>query len=123
MAIQLERENLQLLFCECCPNDCQGLTREEKLGCVASGAFVDEYYSSKAGLALVREGKAEMVRWIIEHNQNAPLSSTRDWLVSYADQRELWKQGLLPESSQDHMFSSGRGVDGAGPVSDEKKVD
>ena len=37
----MDRAKIQLLYCEWCPQDCQGLTREEEGGCVASGGFVD----------------------------------------------------------------------------------
>ena len=36
------REGMQLLYCKWCPQDCQGLTKEEKLGCLASGGYVDD---------------------------------------------------------------------------------
>lgn len=35
------RKVIQELYCKWCPHDCQ-LTEEDKLGCVASGGFVDE---------------------------------------------------------------------------------
>lgn len=33
---------LQDLYCKWCPLDCEGLTNEERHGCLASGGFVDD---------------------------------------------------------------------------------
>ena len=34
--------DMALLFCKWCPHDCREFTREEKIGCLAAGGFVDE---------------------------------------------------------------------------------
>ena len=36
------KKEIQLLYCKWCPNDCEDLTEEEQLGCLASSGFVDE---------------------------------------------------------------------------------
>ena len=36
------REGTQLLYCKWCPDDCRDLTKEERLGCLASGGFIDD---------------------------------------------------------------------------------
>jgi hypothetical protein len=36
---------IQKLYCKWCPKDCQNLTIEEKLGCLASGGFAEELKS------------------------------------------------------------------------------
>lgn len=40
---------LQDLYCKWCPHDCQGLTDEERHGCLASGGFADDYFNSFQG--------------------------------------------------------------------------
>lgn len=36
-------EELTLLYCKWCPKDCQELTKEERIGCLAAGGFVDDF--------------------------------------------------------------------------------
>ena len=36
-------EELTLLYCKWCPKDCKGLTKAERIGCLAAGGFVDDF--------------------------------------------------------------------------------
>ena len=47
------KEEVALLYCKWCPKDCQGLTREERIGCLAAGGFADEQFESIKELAVV----------------------------------------------------------------------
>ena len=50
-----ELEKIALLYCKWCPKDCQDLTTEERVSCLAVGGFVDDIW--KLGYRLIPELK------------------------------------------------------------------
>lgn len=37
-----EKDGLALLFCKWCPKDCQNLSQEERIGCLAASGFAED---------------------------------------------------------------------------------
>lgn len=50
-------EKIVILYCKWCPNNCKGLTNEERKGCLASGGFADDV------LPIIEQSHPEVKGW------------------------------------------------------------
>ena len=94
--------DLQKLFCVWCPQDCQGLTEEERKGCLASGGFIDTYKAKWLSKCGDRERIAELEHiqwqsWAKARNPEHPLVnvSYSELTEAQKDQDRIWADKVI----------------------------
>lgn len=103
-------EEITLLYCKWCPKDCKGLTKEERIGCLAAGGFVDDFlalgHSSPGGgkdkvEEARREERERICNWLSRRffcwQEEAPVEDC----PTVKNCAQCWREALKPSVKEE----------------------
>jgi len=85
----MEAKEMQLLYCKWCPDDCQ-LIEEDKLGCLASSGFADEFMKPDQDQL---RGKVEDILAVLTIDIRLRKEITAKLVALFPDVRQSLREG------------------------------